>query len=285
MADLYVQQIGEGPDLVFLHGWGMHSGVWEEVVEGLVDHYRITLIDLPGHGYSRLAYQMPSPNHNQVKQKGYGFRENTLIGLDANDGSTLTLRGLSQWVAAHAPSKAIWIGWSLGGLIAQRLAIDMPERVNKLVLVSASPCFVRRPDWPYAVDYRVLHQFAESLRQDYRATLKRFLALEVHGGEHEAGQLRALRALVFQHGDPDPDWLRAGLHLLETEDLRPELQYIACPTLLLMGRRDNLVPASAGKAVQRLLYNAHLHVFSGAAHAPFFSHGQEFIDHLQVFIS
>jgi pimeloyl-[acyl-carrier protein] methyl ester esterase len=191
---------------------------------------------------------------------------------------------LSDQIAAYAPSKAIWIGWSLGGLIAQRLAIDKPEQVAKLVLVSASPCFVRRPDWHYAVHYRVLQQFAENLSHDYRATLKRFLALEVQGGEHEVAQLRALRALVFQHGDPDPDWLRAGLRLLESEDLRPELQHIQCPTLLLMGRRDNLVPASAGKAVQCLFPNARLHVFKGAAHAPFFSHWQEFMSHLQVFI-
>jgi pimeloyl-[acyl-carrier protein] methyl ester esterase len=135
------------------------------------------------------------------------------------------------------------------------------------------------------VDYRVLHQFAENLSHDYRSTLKRFLALEVHGGEHEVAQLRALRALVFQHGDPDPEWLQAGLELLETEDLRPELQSIQCPTLLLLGRRDNLVPARAGKAVQRLLPKARLHVLKGAAHAPFFSHRQEFMDHLQVFIS
>lgn len=278
MADLYVQQIGEGPDLVFLHGWGMHSGVWEDVVEALVDDYRITLIDLPGHGYSRFAFQ------GSIQQTRSLIGENLSTPSDAKHETPLTLRGLSDQIAVNAPAKAIWIGWSLGGLIAQRLAIDAPDRVKKLVLVSASPCFVRRPDWPWAVDYRVLRQFAENLSLDYRGTLKRFLALEVHGGEHEVAQLRALRALIFQHGDPDPDWLRTGLHFLEHEDLRPELSYIQCPTLLLMGRRDNLVPVSAGTAVQQLLTHARLQVFAGAAHAPFFSHKQEFLCHLQVFI-
>jgi pimeloyl-[acyl-carrier protein] methyl ester esterase len=278
MTDLYVQQVGEGPDLVFLHGWGMHSGVWDDVVEALVDDYRITLIDLPGHGYSRFAFQ------GSLQQSRSRVEEDSLTYLDANDETPLTLRGLSHQIAVNAPAKAIWIGWSLGGLIAQRLAIDAPTRVSKLVLVSASPCFVRRPDWPWAVDYRVLRQFAENLSLDYRGTLKRFLALEVHGGEHEVAQLRALRGLVFQHGDPDPDWLRAGLKFLESEDLRSELSDIQCPTLLLMGRRDNLVPASAGTAVQRLLPNARLQVFAGAAHAPFFSHSHEFMRHLQVFI-
>ena len=39
--------------MVLVHGWGMHSGVWEDVVEALLDHCRVTLLDLPGHGYSR----------------------------------------------------------------------------------------------------------------------------------------------------------------------------------------------------------------------------------------
>ncbi len=251
---LYVQSLGQGPELILLHGWGMHSGIWEDVIESLIDHYRVTFLDLPGHGYSRL----PEAGH--------------------------TLRDLSRAVAAVAPPRAAWVGWSLGGLIAQRLAIDAPERVTKLVLVSSSPCFVRRPAWTHGVDYRILHAFAENLSRDYKATLKRFLALEVHGSEHETAQLRILRALVFQHGNPDTAALRDGLAILENEDLRDELTGISCPTLLLMGRRDNLVPASAGTATQQLLPNAQLHIFEQAAHAPFFSHLTDFIGRLRDFL-
>jgi len=41
--------------VVLVHGWGMHSGVWEDVAEALIDHHRVTVLDLPGHGYSRQA--------------------------------------------------------------------------------------------------------------------------------------------------------------------------------------------------------------------------------------
>jgi pimeloyl-[acyl-carrier protein] methyl ester esterase len=254
-AGLYGHSLGVGSEVVFLHGWGMHSGVWEDVVESLVDHHRITLVDLPGHGYSRL----PEAGHS--------------------------LKELSQAVAAVAPARAAWVGWSLGGLIAQRLAIDHPERVDKLVLVSSSPCFVGRADWPHGVEYRVLHAFAENLSRDYRATLKRFLALEVHGSEHEISQLRLLREMVFQHGEPDTAALRDGLAILESEDLRDEFKGITCPTLLLMGRRDNLVPVSAGPVMQHLLTGTRLHIFERAAHAPFFSHLEEFIGHLRDFLN
>ncbi|KAB2856246.1 MAG: alpha/beta fold hydrolase, partial [Anaerolineae bacterium] len=54
-AALYRHTVGSGPDVVLLHGWGMHSGVWEDVVEALLDHHRVAVFDLPGHGYSRAS--------------------------------------------------------------------------------------------------------------------------------------------------------------------------------------------------------------------------------------
>ncbi len=251
---LYLQTLGRGTDILLLHGWGMHSGIWEDVIEALADHYRVTWLDLPGHGYSRAC---PTDH---------------------------TLTDLSRLIAEAAPPRAVWLGWSLGGLIAQRAAIDCPDRVGKLVLVGSSPCFVRRPDWPYALDERLLHAFAANLSHDYRATLKRFLALEVHGSEHEVTLLRQLRTILFQHGEPDTQALRAGLSLLEATDLRAAAANIRCPVLLLFGRRDNLAPVAAGDAIRRLLPDGRLHVFERAAHAPFLSHLDEFISHLRAFV-
>jgi len=56
----YHHTLGSGPDVLLLHGWGMHSGVWENVVEGLRDDYRITMLDLPGHGYSHASESAPT---------------------------------------------------------------------------------------------------------------------------------------------------------------------------------------------------------------------------------
>lgn len=249
----YHATVGAGADMVLLHGWGMHAGVWEDVVEELADHHRVTVIDLPGHGFSRAC--------------GFG-----------PDLGALTAR-----VAAVAPQRAVWVGWSLGGLVAQRLALDHPQRVAGLALVASSPCFVARPDWPHAMERAVLHQFAEGLGRDYRATLNRFLALEVHGSQGASTQLRQLKAMIFQHGEPDPRALADGLEILETTDLRPELSKLSCPLLLLLGRRDNLVPASLGAAIQARVSGARLRIFEEAGHAPFFSHLRDFTDCLGSF--
>lgn len=253
-ARLYVRRLGRGTDIVLLHGWGMHAGVWEDVIEALADHYRVTYLDLPGHGYSRAC------------------------------AAGQTLAELSRLIAAAAPPRAVWVGWSLGGLIAQQIAIDRPDLAAKLALVGSSPCFVRRPDWPHALDPRLLRAFADNLSQNYRATLKRFLALEVHGSEHEVALLRHLRAILFQHGEPDAAALRVGLKLLESVDLRAQAANIRCPVLLLFGRRDNLAPVAAAEAIRRLLPDGRLHVFERAGHAPFLSHLDEFISRLRAFV-
>ncbi|NNG13616.1 MAG: alpha/beta fold hydrolase, partial [Gammaproteobacteria bacterium] len=49
---LYSETIGHGPDLVLLHGWGAHSGVWAGMREALAENFSVTCIDLPGHGRS-----------------------------------------------------------------------------------------------------------------------------------------------------------------------------------------------------------------------------------------
>ena len=240
--------------MVLVHGWGMHSGVWEDVAEALLDHCRITVVDLPGHGFSRSLQTGP--------------------GLDA----------LCAAVTAAVPASAVWVGWSLGGLVAQRIAIDTPERVSRLVLVNSSPCFVRRPDWPHGIELPVLRRFAEELRLDYRAVLKRFIALEVHGSQNATAQLHALKAMLFQHGEPAVAALEDGLAILETTDLRAGWPRIACPILLLMGQRDQLVPAEAGAALLERSPCARLRVFERAGHAPFFSHLPDFVAELRVFL-
>jgi pimeloyl-[acyl-carrier protein] methyl ester esterase len=250
-VSLHTITLGDGPDVVLLHGWGMHSGVWTDVAKALSDEYRVTLMDLPGHGDS---------------PPGSG-------GAD--------LPSLCDEVAGNAPPAAIWVGWSLGGLLVQWIAARMPDRVTRLALIASSPRFVRGPDWPCAMEPGVLGAFAESLDRDPDGTLKRFLALQVHGSARAREQLRQLQALVVGRRLPDLAALRDGLALLAGEDLRGMLADIVCPTVLLMGQRDNLVPAHAGRLMRELLPNARLQVFPDAGHAPFLSHPEAFTNRLR----
>lgn len=241
---LYCQSWGSGPDLVLLHGWGMHGGVWDDTVEAFIDDWRVTVIDLPGHGRS-------------------GGRPGTLAGLAAA-------------VAAVAPARAAWLGWSMGGLVAQRIALDAPARVSRLLLTGSNACFVQRPDWPCAMTTAALAKFASGLADDPKATLERFIALETLNLPNARAHLRVLREIVFRHGLPATVALEDGLSILEAADLRAEWSRLDCPVRLLLGQRDALVPVAAGEALAVLAADVRVQVFRHATHAPFLSHPDEF---------
>jgi pimeloyl-[acyl-carrier protein] methyl ester esterase len=253
--NLHVQHLGSGPDLVMLHGWGLHGRVFTTLAEQLASRFRISLIDMPGHGRS------PPPQQ------------------------TLDLASLTEMVASVAPSRATWLGWSLGGMVAAQLALTAPAQVEKLILVNSSPRFVTAADWPWAMDPAVLDGFALALHEDYHGTLERFLSLQIAPGTAEGRHnLRQLRAMVLQFPTPAAQALRDGLVILRSADLRTQFSSLRLPTLLVLGERDRLVPAAVGSAVHDLLTTARIEVIKGAGHVPFLSHQRQFLTAVSAFL-
>jgi pimeloyl-[acyl-carrier protein] methyl ester esterase len=247
---LWHTQQGSGPDLVLVHGWGMHGGIWGELPALLARHFRVTTLDLPGHGRSR---ELPAD---------------------------LSLTGFSERVAEFCPTAAIWLGWSLGGLIALQAALHHPHKVAKLVLVGATPKFVQAPDWPHAMPTEIFADFARSLSHDYRATLLRFLSLQVGGNDSARALLKQLRSEMFAQGEPQPAALAAGLAILEQTDLRARLAEIRSPALVVHGSHDRLAPPAAGGYLATQLPHARFLRVEGAGHAPFLSHATLLADAL-----
>ncbi len=236
---LHVETLGRGPDLVLLHGWGLHGGAWGALTDQLAQHFTLHLVDLPGHGHSR---------------------ECPLGDLDA----------MAHDVALRIPRDHSLVGWSLGGLVAMQMALRSPPR--HLVLLATTPCFVARSDWSVAMQPDVLKDFARRLGIDYRATLNDFLALQTLHDSAARAALRQLMQSLFLRGEPHPDVLGRGLDLLAETDLRSAVTRIQAPTLVLHGDRDTLIPVGAGRWLAGNISGAHFTELSGAAHAPFLSH-------------
>lgn len=249
---MHIQALGSGPDLILIHGWAMHGGIFHELAEALAAHCRVHVVDLPGHGHGR------------------------------DDSGELDVAICAQRLTSLVPS-AIWVGWSLGGLIAMRAAIAHPQAVRGLALISASPRFVIDEDWSHAVALEVFEQFGRDLEKDYRRTLDRFLALEVLGDEHAGACLRELRTRLFERGTPLLGALAQGLQILEHTDYREQVARITCPNLWLAGSRDRLVPAAAMEWSARMAGGNFLNV-ARAGHAPFISHRAEVVDRLLALI-
>jgi len=249
---LTIETIGRGPDLVLLHGWGLHGGVFARVAEALHDDYTLHLVDLPGHGYSPL------------------------------DGA----RGPADVAARLAeafPLPVQVLGWSLGGLVGQYWAAQAPDTVKSLALVATSPRFVKSDDWPHAQTRAAIEAVGASLVSEFAQTLERFLALQLLGAPHARDTLKGVKEILFAHGRPQG--LEAALQWLLDSDARPLARDIRCPVGLFFGAKDAITPKGAGQWLAEQLPDAALFLFEQASHAPFLSHEAEFIERLRGFLA
>lgn len=250
---MYVERIGSGAPLLLIHGWGMHGGVWDAVAEQLAESFTVHIVDLPGYGFSI---------------------EDEASTLDAM---------VDELSAVFAEPLAV-CGWSLGGQVALRWAAREPDKVRRLILVTSTPCFTGRADWECGMEAKVLEQFAAELEQNHAATLRRFIALQLRGSENERELLALMRERLFSRGEPDIDALRSGLEILRDADLRGELQNISQPTLAIAGERDKLTPPQASHYLAKTMPAARIVEIAGAAHAPFLSHPDLFVEQIKRFL-
>jgi pimeloyl-[acyl-carrier protein] methyl ester esterase len=256
----------------------MHGGMWGNMVEKLAEQFCVYAVDLPGHGSS-------------TKKSLFGLNLSKSENTDGLRFDRLTANGSNHYLdyfvdqlTGQFTMPLTVCGWSLGGQIALRWAAREPLKVQHLILVASTPCFVRREDWPCAMAAETLAGFAAALTENYAQTLRRFLALQVRGSDKERELLVSLRAALFSRGEPDLAALQAGLEILRDCDLRDSLTSITQPTLVIAGERDTLTPPDASRYMADKMPQARLVEIPGAAHAPFLSHPEIFVEQVKSFL-
>lgn len=247
---IHIDSEGQGPNLILLHGWGMNSGIWEKLVPSLTPYFKLHLVDLPGYGFSQ-PY--------------------TLTAWDE----------MIEQLATELPRGHL-LGWSLGGLIAQQIALRYPQQVMSLISVTSSACFVQSPVWP-GMKKEVLKLFAKGLESDYRKTLERFLAIQTLGAPDAKADIAQIKKALNQRPQPSLEMLHQGLLWLEYIDLRDIISQIDCPWLQVYGALDAIVPKDSMRAHQRMT-SARQVLIDKASHAPFISHPQQFIGEILNFL-
>ncbi len=254
------KHIAISPDLALIHGWGMHGGVWQPLVKKLSAHFNLHVVDLPGMGFSTPI----EPGH---------------------------LHAVAASVAEALPDNVDICGWSLGGQVAMRIALLQPDRVRRLVLVGATPRFVNGPPdlvdaepWQDGIDAAVFQQFADQVSHDYQNTLTRFFSLQCMGAVDARSTIKQLRASFAERPVPTLGSLQKALRILLDSDLRPEIENIRKPVLLVHGDHDTLAPLQAAHWLARHLPFGRLRVIAGASHAPFLSHPEQFVKALVQFL-
>lgn len=258
---------GDKIPVVLIHGWGLNSAVWQPLIDNLSDEFTNTFyiitVDLPGFG------------------------EN--VDKELNSYS---LANICRYITNTIKQPAIYLGWSLGGLVATEMALNYPEKVLALITVASSPRFLEETAeqhevclsvWP-GVKSKILDVFHQQLKVDTKKTITNFLKIQAMGSPHIRQDIKQITKLVFQHKMANKTTLNQSLSLLEHSDHRQRLQDITQPFLRLYGEADNLVPKAVIGQISKLAQNSEQHIFKQASHAPFISHANDFINILSAWL-
>jgi pimeloyl-[acyl-carrier protein] methyl ester esterase len=232
------------PILTLLHGWGMNARVFDMLLELLAGDFEVRALNLPGHG-----------------------------GRGASPDNTL--QGWADDLAQQIPDNSVLLGWSLGGQVAMRVALDHPHKVARLILLASTPRFVADAAWQAGMAAADLQAFGAALVADPGATLMRFLSLQTRGMDGQKALLLSLRQTMLAAPVAHAESLSAGLAILRDSDLRAELSRLVQPTLVLHGALDTLTPPAAGAWLAASLPAAQHVELARAAHAPHLSHPAE----------
>lgn len=220
----YVHAGPAGTPMIFVHGAAANHLVWGFQLHALSEITRVIALDLPGHGRS------DPPGRNTIQ----GYSKVVLGLLDA-----LNIE------------RAIIVGHSMGGAIAQTLALDHPERVTGLCLVGTG------------ARLRVLPTILEGILNDFDTIAELVVnysyatPLDASLRERALTEFRACPANIA-HGD---------FNACNAFDLMTRLSEIRAPTLVVCGKDDRMTPVKYAEFLVTHIPNAQLAVIEGAGHS------------------
>ena len=237
--DLWVEQRGEGPDVLLIGGLGDSVEAWQPQLDALPGSYRLTAFDNRGAGRS------PLPDGPL-----------SLAGMADDAASVLRALDIPN---AHVA------GFSGGSVIAQELALRHPDLVRSLVLVSTWG----RPDVYARSVMRSVAWMAQHAPSE-RAFLEAFYLWIYTRRAHESGLVAQIieEALAFPHA-ATPEAIQKTLDAFVVHETLDRLHAVTAPTLVLSGGQDLLIPPLYGRAVAAAISGAVFEVWDEEAHQPF----------------
>ena len=241
---------GEGYPVICLHGTGPGANAWANFrlnAGALADHHRALLVDLPRFGRSE-------------KVVVRGPRLDYLSGV------------IRAFMDATGIARAHFVGNSMGGQAAIKVAIDAPERVGRMVLVAPAPIghSVFAPMPTETVRMIADYYAGEGPSYEKMRLLMRSLVYDPASLSEAAIRERYEASIA-----PEVVAANKGPHWAH-QSLEHELDRARCPTLLVWGQDDRASPLDHGLVMLRKMPQARLHVFARCGHSVQLEHPEEF---------
>jgi pimeloyl-ACP methyl ester carboxylesterase len=259
-------ELGEGPPVVFVHGLGGSWQNWLEQLPELAREHRVVAMDLPGFGYS------PMPRE-EISIAGYARLLDGLLGELGIDAAAV-------------------VGNSMGGFIGAELAISFPQRVERLVLVSAAGLSTHNDPVPVRALpalVRLERVIAGSTawlagRSDTVMRRPRLRGATLNAVVRHPSRLPAALAAEQLRGAGKPGFLSA-LQAVIDYDVRDRLPEIACPTLIVWGARDRLINVRDAHVFEELIPDSRKVIFEDTGHVAMLERPAAFNALLEEFLA
>lgn len=250
--------------LLFIHGWATDRWVWTQQINELKNVYRCCNMNLPGHGGNE---KWDEPN------------------LEPPVKEVLT-HLLSSKSGGSSYDEVTGIGWSLGAQVLLTSAIQNKIKFNGLILIGATPCFVKKDDFPWAQQIPVVKKMIKDMKKKPHETIKRFYQLNFT--ENEIGTEIA-KSFINQYTHNETNFkfneITTGLEALSKIDLRRQLGLLNIPVLIIHGGMDQICPVGASHYLADKIKRAELKIFEKAGHVPFLTETAEFNKLVKGFIN
>jgi pimeloyl-ACP methyl ester esterase len=236
-VSLRYDRTGAGPAVLLIHGWLGNRTFWERQVQALRDRYTVLTVDLRGHGES---------SHPRT-----GYTLGAIVG------------DLEHLVRALALPRVAIVGWSMGGIVAQELALRLGDKASALGLVCTTAGGLADAKNPRAQGERVA-EMKKGVEEDFRGFVKSFAPSLFK----EGADFPLLAWVVGQLQKTPPHVATACLDMVAAADLRTKQKKLKVPTAVLHGKHDALFALDEGKAMAKQIPGAELVVFDKSGHAP-----------------
>ncbi|MDV3000876.1 MAG: Sigma factor SigB regulation protein RsbQ [Chroococcopsis gigantea SAG 12.99] len=245
--------------LVFANGFGSDQQVWRHIIPSFKDEFRIVLFDLPNSNLTS--------NQEFDKLKYDSLHDYAEDFIDILDHLNI--------------ENAVLVGHSVSCMIGALTALKKPELIDKLIFISASPCYLNKGDYPGGLTTQKTVEILSEMADNYTGWIKKYSPIVMnnpdkpHLSEEFSSCLTKLR----------PDISILVFNTILKSDYRREVARLEIPVLILQPRDDVFVPVAVGEYLHKAIKNSEYRLIEALGHFPHLSNPSLVVQEINDFLN